>query len=229
MKAVVMLVGLALLVHVSTCEARAYRCSDTDGNVSYSQSPCSSGQTGTRLRGVGTSTVKDRKACSLVRNFAAESFEKLKRGTQSSMLVDEYGGPGYIDPLTLNVINFVSGFRFSKEVAARKVGAMAYNKCRGGGFGAIQIGDLPIEILPPDDQTTELPGAERLPSQSEPGVGTYTRNDATDKGRQELCQNYEQRISALNQSMRRGYDSANGQRMRKERQRYQALLQRDCR
>jgi len=228
LKAAAMLFGLALLVEASPCTARAYRCTDAGGNVSYSQSPCASSQTGARIHGIGTTTVGDHEACTLIRSFATESFGGLQRGTEPSMLVDKYGGPGYIDPITLNVINFVSGFRFSKEVPASKVGGMAYNKCKSGGFGKIQTSDLPVEILPSVNEATESPIPMQLPSQSAPVAENNTRNKAEDNSRQQLCQDYDRRLDELNRAMRRGYDAENGQRMRKERQQYEVLLRKNC-
>jgi len=232
LKAVAMLFGFALLVDTSPCTARAYRCTDAGGNVSYSQSPCAASQTGARVYGVGTTTVRDREACTLVRSFATESFGKLQRGTEPSTLISKYGGPGYIDPITLNVINFVSGFRFSTEVPASKVGGLAYNKCKSGGFGKIQTSDLPVEILPhvdEVDEATESPTPMQFPSQSAPAAERYSRNKADDNSRQQLCQDYDQRLDELNRAMRRGYDAGNGQRIRKERQQYETLLRKNCR
>lgn len=232
LKAAAMFFGFALLVDTSPCTARAYRCTDAGGNVSYSQSPCAASQTGARMHGVGTTTVRDREACTLVRSFATESFGRLQHGTEPSTLISRYGGPGYIDPVTLNVINFVSGFRFSTEVPASKVGGLAYNKCKSGGFGKIQTGNLPVEILQPVgevDKAAESPAPMQFPSQPAPTAERYSRNKADDNSRQQLCQDYDRHLDELNRAMRRGYDAGNGQRIRKERQQYEALLRKNCR
>jgi hypothetical protein len=184
------------------------------------------------MSGVGATTARDREACALIRGFATESFVKLQSGTEPSALVGSYGGPGYIDPITLNVVNFVSGFRFSKEIPASKVGGMAYNKCESGGFGNVQTSDLPVEIRPPADDmkdATESPAPVQDPSASVPLADRYTRDEAEHASRQRQCQDYDQRLSELNRAMRRGYGAEGGQRMRKERQQYEALLQENCR
>jgi len=168
-----MLFGVTLLINSPVVFARAYRCADTSGNITYSQSPCAANQTGSRMRGISTSKNSDRKACTHVRRFATESFEKLQDGTEPSMLINEYGGPGYISPITLNTINFASSFRFNKNVSARKVGAMAYNKCANRGFGKIQTSDLPDEILPPRKPEQDSPAAAPLPARAIPDTGTY--------------------------------------------------------
>ena len=163
---------LTLLVDSQTVYARAYRCTDASGNITYSQSPCAADQTGTRMRGMNTGKISDPGACMHVRRFATESFERLQGGTEPSLLINQYGGPGYINSITLNTINFVSGFRFNKDVSALKVGALAYNKCANRGFGKIQTSDLPDEILPPQKPVTDEPGSIPLPSQVTPGAGT---------------------------------------------------------
>jgi hypothetical protein len=163
LKIAVMLLGITLLVDSPPCSARAYRCTDANGNISYSQTPCSAGQTGARMHGVGTSKITDREACSLVRGFAAESFAKLRQGTEPSLLIDKYGGPGYINPLTLNVINFVSGFRLSEDIPVMKVSGLAYNKCINGGFGKLERSSLPVEMLPSEDPTPQMANPGQFP------------------------------------------------------------------
>ena len=233
LKVVAMLFGFVLFVCATPSNAGAYRCTDAGGNVSYSQTPCASGQTGARMRGVGgTATVGDGEACALVRSFAVESFGRIQRGAAPTTLVNDYGGPGYINTITLNVINFVSGFRFNEDVAASKVGGLAYNKCKSGGFGKIQTSDLPVEILPPDDEVNEVtqpPMSTQFPSQPAPSAESYVQNKAEDNNRQRQCQDYERRLGELNRVMRQGYAASNGQRMRKERKQYEALLRKYCR
>ena len=229
LKIIPMILGLALLIDSSPCEARAYRCTDASGSISYSQTPCSAGQTGGKVHGVNTATATDREACTLVRHFAAESFGKLKGGTEPAVLIGEYGGPGYISPVTLNIINFVSGFRFNTDVSALKVGLMAYNKCSNSGFGKIQTSELPAEILPKHDQMQGTPTPMQFPAQGAPVAGTYTHREAANSNRQQLCQNYAQQLDNVNQAMRRGYDAGSGQRMRQQRQQYEELLQEHCR
>jgi len=168
LKIAVMLMSAALLINSSPCEARVYRCTNASGNISYSQTPCPAGQTGAKMRGIGTTKVVDREACSLVRSFATESFNKLRGGTESSQLIDKYGGPSYIDTLTLNVINFVSGYRLSEDISAMKVSGLAYNKCVNGGFGKLQRDNMPTEMLPPRVPASQPPVPGQAPPQIAP-------------------------------------------------------------
>lgn len=221
--------GLVLLLDSSPGSARAYRCTDADGNVSYSQIPCAADQKSAKVHGVKTASVTDREACTHIRRFAAKSFGQLRSGKESSVLIDEYGGPGYISPITLNIVNFVSGFRFNKDVSALKVGAMAYNKCSNSGFGKLQTSDLPDEILPSYGQAAGMPMPGQFPSQAAPADGEYTFNEAGNSNQQQLCRNYEQHLNKLNQAIRQNYDAGSSQRMRQERQQVEALLQGHCR
>lgn len=226
LKTTAIILGLALLADSSPCAARAYRCTDSQGNITYSQSPCSGDQTGSSILGRASTISGDREACTLLRDFAAKSFDKLKRGAEPSALIDEYGGPGYIDRLTLNVINFTSGFRFTKQLPVSKVSVLAYNKCKSGGFGRIRAGDLPPEMLPPETQTSEPP--KQFPSQYTPVAEAPAQYEAQNDRRDSLCQDYQQRLHELNRNMRRGYDAGAGQRIRKERRQYEALLRENC-
>ncbi len=225
-KAIPLLLGSVLLLGNAPCEARVYRCTDASGNVSYSQTPCPADQTGAKVRGVNTAAATNPEACTHVRNFAAETFRKLKNGREPGMLIDEYGGPGYISPVTLNVINFVSGFRFNTDISSLKIGAMTYNKCTNRGFGKIQTSELPPEILPNQDQMQELPPSMLFPSQSTPGTAPYNPQSAANSNWQQLCQNYAQQLHNINLAVQSGYDAESGQRMR---QQYQELLRQHCR
>jgi len=223
------LFGLALLGNSSPAFARAYRCTDANGNISYSQSSCMAGKTGERVHGISTGTTTDREVCGYVRRFASESFDKLKKGMEPSVLIDQYGGPGYISNVTLNVINFVSGFRYNKNVSAQKVGAIAYSKCSNRGFGNLQVSELPPEIRPTEDPVPETSDGTSSPSRFAPGPVTQTQQAAREDNRQRQCLNYEQQLENLNRSMRQGYGAGAGQKMRQQRQQYEALLRKNCR
>lgn len=154
------LLCMVMLMASYPVSARIYRCAGPDGNISYSQTPCASGQTGKRMHGIGSKTTVDRDACGPVRDFATKNFNAIKRGAEPSRLIDKYGGPGYINSLSLNIINFVSGFQHTPGIPAMKVGALAFNKCANGGFGQLVQRNLPPEILPPADIDTPSPAAD---------------------------------------------------------------------
>ncbi len=226
LRAIPLILGAALFLVNAPCEARVYRCTDANGNVSYSQAPCPADQTGAKVRGVNSARATDPEACTHVRNFATETFRKLKNGKEPGMLIDEYGGPGYISPVTLNVINFVSGFRFNTDISSLKVGAMTYNKCSNRGFGTIQTTELPPEMLPNQDQMQEMPPSMLFPTQSTPGTAPYNPQAAANSNRQQLCQNYARQLHNINLAVQNGHDAESGQRMR---QQYEELLRQHCR
>ena len=148
------LICVVLLVASHPVTARVYRCTGPDGNVSYLQVPCPAGQTGNKMHGIGSKTAIDRDVCALVRDFAVKNSDAIRQGSAPSRLIDKYGGPGYINSLSLNVINFVSGFQHMPEVAAIKIGTLAFNKCTNGGFGQLESNTLPPEIRSPSDTGT---------------------------------------------------------------------------
>ncbi len=180
------------------------------------------------MHGVGSTTSVDSGACSHIRTFATASHDKLRRGTGPSRQIEQFGGPSYINKITLNVINFVGGFRLNKYVHAMQVGGMAYSKCLNGGFGRLQSSDLPAEILPLDLPDTSFHTA--VPGLPEPALanGKRPQNDIADNQRQRLCRNYELQLEALNRAMRKGYDARSGQSMRQQRQQIETLLQSYC-
>lgn len=219
-----------LLVGSSPTFARAYRCTDADGNTSYSQIPCTAGQTGDRVHGISSGKIVDREVCVHVRRFASESFDKLKDGMEPSALIGQYGGPGYINKVTLNVINFASGFRYNKNVSALKVGTIAYNKCTNRGFGNLQTSELPAELLPAVNPVPETPA--NTPPLSGPASEPAKEipQFAVDEGsQQQLCLDYKQQLKELKRSMRKGYRAGAGRKMLEKRRQYEIFLRKNCR
>lgn len=150
------MLGLAALISVGVAapaEARVYRCTDAAGKISYSQVPCPADVRSDTMR-LGNKERQDKDLCKLARDLAIKSYEDMRAGSDSSAIMDQYGGVDYISPATLSVINFAAGFRYNDDLDAQRVGAMAFARCREGGFGQLSQGDLPE----PEVMSDALPG-----------------------------------------------------------------------
>ena len=138
------------LVVTASAEARVYRCTDADGKISYSQVPCPAEAKSDTMR-LGNKERQDRDLCKLARDLAVSAYEDIRAGSEPGAVMDDYGGVDYITPATLSVINFAAGFRYNDDLNAQRVGAMAFARCREGGFGQLSPGDLPEperEVMP---------------------------------------------------------------------------------
>lgn len=133
------LLGVAMSTAV---DARVYRCTDAAGKISYSQVPCPADTKSDTMR-LGNKERQDKDLCKLARDLAITSYEDMRTGSDPGAVMDEYGGVDYITPATLAVINFAAGFRYNDDLSSQRVGAMAFARCREGGFGQLSEGDLP--------------------------------------------------------------------------------------
>ena len=130
-------------IHWGAAEARVFRCVAGDGKVTYSQSPCPADQESDQMRGLGTARQEDSGLCGLARELAAAVFLEMAEGVEPSAVIDRYGGLNHVNAPTLGVINFAASLRYNDELSPRRVGALTFSRCREGGFGKLQSGDLP--------------------------------------------------------------------------------------
>ena len=131
------------LVFSDNAQAGVYRCKDANGRIAYSQLPCPAEQQSDQLRGINSTVRQDKDLCRDARELAMHAFAELRTGNDPADLFDEYGGLNYINPPTLAVINFAASLRYNPDVSPQRVGAMAFARCREGGFGKLTAGDIP--------------------------------------------------------------------------------------
>ncbi|MEE9425260.1 MAG: DUF4124 domain-containing protein [Methylococcales bacterium] len=225
----VLISGIVLLMAATPSMARAYRCTDSNGSISYSQSPCTGAQSSTELRGLKQTKRHNHDVCREARRFAIGIFAELRGGIEPSELIDEHGGINYINKSVLSVINYVSSLQFSQTLSAPKVGGLSYNKCRSGGFGEILADDFPKQEEPASQLQQAAPAGNYYPGQA-----PLTRSDSnpialTDNSQQSTCESYQERIKAIDREMRRGHDSRSGENKRKQRREYQSYMRANCR
>ena len=221
--------GIILLITAQPSMARAYRCTDANGSVSYSQSPCASAQSSTEIRGLKQTIRHNHDVCLEARRFAIDIFEELRAGAQPVGLIDEHGGINYINKSVLSVINYVSSLQFSETLSSPKAGGLSYNKCRSGGFGKIHPDDFPKEEDPALQAQQTAPAGYYNPGQAQlvrPDTNTMA---ITNNSQQSACESYEQRIKAIDREMRHSHDSRSGESKRQQRREYQSYLFANCR
>lgn len=138
------IVSLFLLcLAVVPAHARTYKCTDADGHIGYSQTPCAASMQQQALSSPASNAVSA-SACDEVAVVTVYLHDRFSRGGSGDSLIQQYGGVHGINPRFLNLLNYVSGFRFNPDVPASRVAQLATAKCQAGGFGAMQAGDLPI-------------------------------------------------------------------------------------
>lgn len=133
----------SLLLTSIHAQARVYKCEDASGAMTYSQTPCITGSSQKTLVSPAKSgTSAD--VCIQVGTVAQGLYSEMKRGKDASALIEKHGSVSGINPRLLNIINYVSGFRYNTTVSGKRVGQLANTKCKNGGFGNVSMDDLPI-------------------------------------------------------------------------------------
>lgn len=134
-----------------TAIAGAYKCTDTVGNISYSQTPCRGVDSRQQksLNYGGPSPAWEGAAdpgdnCAEVGYVAADVHDALRSGHDAQSLIARHGGINGINPYLLSLINYVNGFRYDNTISTTRISELAVSKCQGGGFGKLHVGDLPI-------------------------------------------------------------------------------------
>lgn len=210
------------LVCHGTVEARAYRCTDAQGKVSYSQSPCPADQQSDRMR-VGGGPRQDRDLCLLARNFAELVFTGLRQGMEPNEVIEEHGGVNYINPPTLSVINFAAGLRYNDQLTPRRVASLAFSRCSEGGFGKLQPGDLPE---PEVEATAGLGGPGRSGS-GVAGVGMPSSARVQERLGAD-CNGYREQLADLDERLRHKNSARENEALSVERARYRDALAAEC-
>lgn len=148
---------------VGTAVAGAYKCTNAEGRISYSQIPCATtgGQQQKLLSYGGGSAASagmanSESACAEVAYVATYIEDALRGGHDAQSLIARHGGINGINPHLLSLINYVNGFRYDETITSARISDLAVTKCKGGGFGQLQVGDLPIV-----DETQEIARARQ--------------------------------------------------------------------
>lgn len=126
--------------------AKVYRCTDSSGNVSYSQQPCSGAAKSREMDIGGSASLGEASSTDVCREVALMAqglYPSVRDRKDVSHVFDDLGGLGSLSSATVNIVNYTASFRFNKTVSASKVGSLSYKRCKRNGFGRITERDLP--------------------------------------------------------------------------------------
>ena len=209
--------------------ADVYKCKDTSGVTTYSQTPCDANQTKHELGTVSTKRVDDA-ICADANEFAVVVAERMRGGVDPAVQIAAYGGLDAISGGTMGIINYVYSFRVSDDVTPVRIGALTQAKCSNGGLGNLRTADIPLPdeeedaddsqpLLPPI--STEVVAAESsLPPPPDP-----VPQEPVEDPR---CMVYRDRVADVDSRMRDAYSAEEGDKLRKQRRRYKTFLAEFC-
>lgn len=227
--------------------AKTYKCIDEKGRTSYSQTPCATGAEENELT-LDRHGQADAEVCAEVRQFAVKVGKSMRRGNHSSEVIAQHGGLETIAKPALGIINYVYSFRANVLISVDKVASLSVVKCNNGGFGQVRYADIPGAVDPNSVESMRARMEEIQRRNSEASMaaegrdsdwqgalvtktnGSPERPVSSDAIQPNMnsCRQYEQRLKSIQSSMRAGYGSEEGERLRAERRKYQALLRDSC-
>lgn len=227
--------------------ADVYKCKDAQGSLTYSQVPCASPEKTEKVTGVETKDKESATAeCDYAVKFALSAAGAMKNGAGSDELFDLYGGLDSLSKGSIGVINYVYEFRPNTAVTAERIAALTEAKCEAGSLGDVGCADLPTQFThrlggcvaeapqplsmqtPAATQTASVMGTleETMPlpvqetRQSQDAARRKSESDAKARAVQSSMQckeKYQSDIEQLDEIMRSGYTSAEGEVFRERR------------
>ena len=209
---------LVAVLAASGAQAEIYKCVADDGGITYSQIPCPKQKTTTVRSAVPkTGAVVD---CRWASAFAGDVTRRMRSGLASEALFDFYGGIDSVSPGTINIINYVYRFRGNESVPEQRISSLAGSMCKAGSLGDVRCEALPYGQDPGgrcDDEETDagpvesIAPAQALPLAEQTNIQQQARTDVSND---QCKQGIRDQIDAIDAQMRRGYDSAQGERYR---------------
>ena len=101
-----LILALAALTLSQDIEAGVYKCIDTDGSITYTQTPCPN-QVTTTVNTSSAPKASDTMDCKHANQFALTIARSMKSGRASADAFDHYGGFDGLSKSAINIINYV--------------------------------------------------------------------------------------------------------------------------
>lgn len=225
--------------------AEVYRCHGVDGHPVYTQIPC--GDVNADVVRIPLPETVPANVCSVVYDYSLNVARRMQSGISSETEKSALTGDHVNSTAVHAVIDYTHSFVGQPDVSAARIASLSMNKCRNGGFGALQADDLPRGKSAWSDralrqnkkantqrqwqqqrqkkQRSQVSGNPSDTPQNKTDLKAHDAGDAQTSA----CDAYQRRLRQVNQLRRLGYTVAKGEKLRRQRQRYQELVRSHCR
>ncbi len=218
-------VALCALVASGDVDADVHKCSDADGNVMYSQTPCEA-QSSANVNMAGFSSQSTALDCSYANRFALSTARRMRVGTGRTELFNLYGGLDELSKGALGVINYVYSFLTSSDESVEQIATLTEAKCQAQSLGIVNCKALPSTYTEtiggcavPDEKRTTAAQQERPAVQTAPTsnvVRTQTKPRQTNEFTEQCQKWYRDSIEQIDAQMQRDFSPEEGEFYRKE-------------
>ena len=225
MNSAYVVVALCALVALGDADADVHKCSDADGNIMYSQTPCDA-QSSANVNMAGFSSQSTEMDCSYANRFALSTARRMRVGTGPTELFNLYGGHDELSKGALGVINYVYSFLTSSDVSVEQIATLTEAKCRAQSLGIVNCKTLPSTYTDTiggcavaDERRTVRAEQERPAVQTAPTsnvVRTQTKPTQTNEFTEQCQEWYRDSIDQIDAQMQRDVSPEEGEFYRKE-------------
>ncbi|MCB1754990.1 MAG: DUF4124 domain-containing protein [Gammaproteobacteria bacterium] len=136
-----------ILILPLTAQATVYKCTDADGGVTYSQTPCANDEDLTKIISLHGGSQAHDVQCGIVKNFAFEVGLASKEGKTINELAAEYGGESSLSPLAVNIMRSVYQYQSQPYKTIEDSVAREAEICKSERYGVPACADFPIEFV----------------------------------------------------------------------------------
>ncbi len=218
-------VALCALVAPGDADADVHKCSDADGNIMYSQTPCDA-QSSANANMAGFSSQSTEMDCSYANRFALSTARRMRVGTGPTELFNLYGGYDELSKGALGVINYVYSFLTSSDVSVEQIATLTEARCQGQSLGIVNCKALPSTYtdtiggcaVAVEQRTVaaeqERPAVKTAPTSNV--VRTQTKPTQTNEFTEQCQKWYRDSIEQIDSQMQRDVSPEEGEFYRKE-------------
>lgn len=225
---------ITTLMFASPGHADIYKCTDAEGGLTYSQIPCPN-QESVNVNTSAASAAAEAVDCDHANRFAFMAARLMQAGSRSDELFNRYGGLDSMSKGSINIINYVYGYRTNGDVSAERIAALTQAKCQARSLGDVSCEALPLsytesiggcnggeaEIAPAPSSLGDAPDQVQRQQASRAATNESAADKKVAQARsEELTQQckkkYRDQIDAIDAQMRKGFSSEQGERYRQQ-------------
>lgn len=132
----------------SPVNAAIYKCVNSDGETTFSQTACPQNSKGSRYSKAGSESKKTTSAdCRLAQKFAEATGEDMRTGKSSGSVFRQYGGLSSMSGPAVSIVNYVYTFEQNYQTTIERIGGLTRIRCENGSFGETSCEKFPGNFI----------------------------------------------------------------------------------
>ena len=134
------IVCLVLLLAAGLASADVYRCTDANGSVTFSQTPCAGGAERVNLDATKSKSARN---CRYADHFSRAVGRLMRQGVSKDDAIEEFGGLDDFSRGALRLVNYVYQYQNTSNVSVDRIVSLTSTQCETGTLGDVSCSALP--------------------------------------------------------------------------------------